>query len=72
MGVYCGSEPFGATTVPSGSGACKGQQASFRLTAIIVSHPRGTQLFAMDRVELFFAITAVIGFAMLAAALLSI
>ena len=46
--------------------------ASLRLTAIIVSHPRGTQLFAMDRVELFFAITAVIGFAMLAAALLLI
>ena len=46
--------------------------AALRLTAIIVSHPRSTQLLAMDRVELFFAITAVIGFAMLAAALLSI
>jgi hypothetical protein len=30
----------------------------------------GTQLFAINRVELFFAIAAVIGFAMLGAALL--
>ena len=66
------SESFGHDYGSIGSGGLQRKAASLRLTAIIVSHPRSTQLLAMDRVELFFAITAVIGFAMLAAALLSI
>jgi hypothetical protein len=39
-------------------------------TAMIASRLLGTQLFAMDRVELFFVTVAVIGFALLGAALL--
>ena len=38
--------------------------------AVIAFRLPGTQLLAMDRVELFFATVAVIGFAMLGAALL--